>query len=79
MVDEEADAALVQLLVTAEGERLANQVGTALTQRVVEAFTMCCFACFLADWAMSLRRSAVRVDRVAVAVTDRTLAIVGRE
>ncbi len=76
VVDEESDASLVQQRVTTKGECLANEVGTALTQRVIETFDVRGFARFFADWTMSLRGNNVLVHRVEIAVTDRSFAII---
>lgn len=79
VVNEEANAHLVQLGILAEGQGLTNQIGAALPECVVDALHERGLAAFLADRPVSRGRQdpAVRIPEVAVA--EGSLAIIGRK
>lgn len=79
MVDEQSDADRVPPFVLTERERFPNQVGTALTQGVVEPFNMCGFACLLADGPVPFGRDHAAIGGIEIRIADGPFAIVGWE
>ena len=62
-----------------ERERLPNQPTTALAQGVVETLDVAGLATLLANGSMALGRQNGRIGLPEIAVTNRTLAVDGRE
>jgi len=79
MINEQADADFMPVLIFTEGQGFAHQIGTPLAERVVEAFNMGRLATFFAHWTMPFGWQHLGVGPPEVTVTDRSLAIIGRE
>jgi hypothetical protein len=76
MVDEDPQAKLVQMNISAKRERFADKVGTALPQGVVEALDVGRFSTLLADCSMAFRWDHRRVGHPKVGVANGSLAII---
>jgi hypothetical protein len=79
VVDEEADADLVEAHLSTERERLAHEIGAALAKGVVEPLDVGSLTRLFAHAAVSLGGQHLGVDAVEVGVTDGTLAIIRRQ
>jgi hypothetical protein len=76
VVDEETDADFVPMIVFAERKGTTNEIGTALTQGIVEALDMGSLASLFADGAMAFGRQQRRVCFPEIAVANRSFAII---
>lgn len=79
MVNEVPDTYRVEVVIAAEGERFAHQIGTALRQGVVAAFHMGRLARLLADRTMPFGGDDLGVGFPEIARAQRTFAVVGWE
>lgn len=79
MVDDHADAGSVEGDKLADSERLAGQVGTPVAQGEMAAVEQTGGATAFRRGAMASGWKDLAIHLILVGITDRALAIVGRE